>query len=113
MIYLCVLLCELLIQEKLIEGEPEVELQLLGADLDVVLEQLARVEVVRVAPTLKGQVCESQGREGLLEVQDLKLQDVVHCVKSEFEWRLEGQGVQVRLLLVSKGTLICRDILYF
>lgn len=97
----------------MIESEPEVELQLLRADLHVVLEHLARVEVVRVAPALEGQVREPQGREGLLEVVDLELKDVVHCVESKLEWGLEGQSVDVGLLLVSEGTFICRDILHF
>lgn len=67
----------------MVEGEPQVELQLLGAHLDVVLEDLGRVEVVRVALALEGQVCESQRCESLLQVVDLKLQDVVHCVKPQ------------------------------
>jgi hypothetical protein len=98
---LCVLLCDLLIEEELVEGESQVELQLLRAHLDVVLEDLGRVEVVRVALALEGQVRESQRREGLLEVVDLKLQDIVHRVKPQLYRGLKSHSVDVGLLLVS------------
>jgi hypothetical protein len=101
LIDLRVLLCYLLTEEELVEGESQVELQLLRAHLDVVLEDLGRVEVVRVALALEGQVRESQRREGLLEVVDLKLQDVVHRVKPKLYRGLESHSVDVGFLLVS------------
>jgi hypothetical protein len=82
----CVLLSQLLIQKELIEGEPQIELKLFGANLDIVFENLGWIEVVRVTLALEWKVSQSQRRKSLLEIVDLELQDVIHCVKSQFEW---------------------------
>ena len=71
-------LCNFLIEQCLVECEAKVQQQLLAADLHVVLEDLGRVEVVRVSLALKGQVCESQRGKGFLEVVDFKLKDIVY-----------------------------------
>lgn len=77
------MLGKFLVEERLVEGEAQVQQELLRADLHVVLEDLGRVEVVRVTLTLKGQVSQPQRRKGLLEVVQTQLEDVVHRVKSQ------------------------------
>lgn len=71
------------VEEGLVEGEAQVQQELLRADLHIVLEDLGWVKVVCVALALKGQVSQPQRREGLLEVVQTQLEDVVHRVKSQ------------------------------
>ncbi len=77
------MLGKFLVEEGLVEGEAQIQQELLRADLHVVLEDLGRIEVVRVALALKGQVCQPQRCEGLLEVVQTQLEDVVHRVQSQ------------------------------
>ena len=102
-----VLLCESLVEQELVDCQSQVQLQLLGPHLDVVLEDLVRVEIGGVALTLERQVRESKRGKGLLVVVDLELQDVIHCIESKLHRRVISHRVKVGLLLVSQGSFIC------